>query len=891
MMTDQDQFRRIEELFAVAVGMAGDERAAYLNRECAGDDALRRGVEALLRADSGPGSSRLDRGVGVRASDVLGGALWRDPEWIAGYRVVRRIGAGGMGVVYEAEQERPARRVAIKLLRAERLTEAGVRRMEFEGEVLGRLSHPGIATVFEAGVWADAGVSRPFVAMELVEGAPITDHASGAALGLRERLALMARVCDAAHHAHQRGVIHRDLKPGNILVNTGGDPKIVDFGIAGDLGGAAADAGRAVTQTGQLLGTLAYMAPERLSGGRVTDARSDIYSLGVVLYELLAGRLPHGFAADAPGSLTDAVRRVTETDPSPLGAADPALRGDVEIIASAALSRDPERRYASAAAMAEDIRRLLADLPILARRPSTVYQVRKFAHRNRGLVAAGTVLVLGIVAGVAGIGLGLREAVAQREVARAREREAEAALGQAEVERERAQQQASIATAINSFINMDLLAQAAREGMGRDVTVKQAVDAAALTLDDRFENEPIVRASIRNSIAGIYDSLSEYGPAEVQYRRAVDEFVSAGPDGADLAELARQDLGRMYRRLSRYDEALEILVPLQERLRAQHGPSDERALRALIDLAAMRSDLGDFDGAFALLEQFDRDRAGFFGDDSSVVIRAVEARGNLYFNQRRFELAAADYARVAAFREQDDAKDNDELTPLANLAAAYEGLGRFDEAEPIYRRVLEIERRLGGPDNLEALATAYNLAFLLESMGRYDEAEPLYRDTLERCTRVLGPTHDGTLSCTAGLSSLLRETGRGAEGRGLLEDAWVLAVETFGEGAGVATYLGGNLGLLCGEIGDHDRAIEVLGRVVPLVAASLGPDHPRVGHLMLAEGRSMHRLGRLAEGRERLVAGRAIVVAVEGEDNPGVGIADRLIAEIDGASAPAPDGE
>lgn len=888
-MTDQENFQRIEAIFAEAVGLGGEELATFLDRACGGDDALRRGVGALLRADAAGGSSRLERGPGVRATEVLGDALWRDPERVAGYRIVRRIGAGGMGVVYEAEQERPARRVAIKLLRAERLTEAGVRRMEFEGEVLGRLSHPGIATVFEAGVWDDGGVSRPFVAMELIEGAPISEYADDAGLGLRERLALMARVCDAAHHAHQRGVIHRDLKPGNILVNAAGDPKIVDFGIAGDLGGAG-DAARAVTHTGQLLGTLAYMAPERLSGGRVTDARSDIYSLGVVLYELLAGRLPHGFAADGGGSLTDAIRRVTETDPSPLGAMDPSLRGDVEIIASAALSRDPERRYASAAAMAEDIRRLLADLPILARRPSTVYQVRKFARRNRGLVAAGAVLVLGIVAGVAGIGLGLREAVAQRKVAETRGREAEAALAEAENERERAERQAAIATAINSFINMDLLAQAAREGMGRDVTVKQAVDAAAVTLDDRFENEPLVRASIRNSIAGIYDSLSEYGAAEAQYMRAIEEFSDAGPDGEDLAEMARQDLGRMYRRLSRYDEARALLVPLRERLVARYGPTDERSLRALIDLASIRRNLGDYDGAFGLLEQFDRDRAGVFDDDSLVVITALEARGNLYFTQRLFAEAAADYERVAAFRERDDQQHSDELTPLANLAASYEGLGQYDKAEPIYRKVLAIERRIGGPDNLESLATAFNLAFLLESMGRYEEAEPMYRDTLERCTRVLGPTHEGTLSCIAGLASLLRETGRAAEGQAVLEDAWALASQTFGGDAPMATYLGSNLGIFCGDIGDDTRAVEVLGRVVPLVQASLGPDHPRVGQLMMAEGRSLHRLGRSAEARERLVAGRGIVAMVEGEDNPGVGIADRLIAEIDGAS-PTPSGE
>lgn len=887
-MTDRDSFRRVEELFARAVTLEPAEREAFLADACAGDSELRLSVEAMLRADASA-SDRLERGPGVPAAEVLTQGVWRDPERVAGYRIIRRLGAGGMGVVYEAEQERPARRVALKLLRAERLTESGVRRMEFEGEVLGRLAHPGIATVYEAGVCEQGGVARPFVAMELVEGVSVTEFVQQTGMEVRDTLALFAEICDAAHHAHQRGVIHRDLKPANILVTGDGCPKIVDFGIARDVG-VGADAG--VTHTGQLLGTLAYMAPERLSGGAPSDARGDLYSLGVVLFELLAGRLPHEFGVGGgengvgvgAASLTEAIRCVTEVDAPALGRLDPALRGDVEVVVATALARDPRRRYASAAAMGEDLRRLLDDLPILARRPSTVYQVRKFARRNRGLVAAGAVVALGVLAGAGGIVVGFGEAVEQRRLAEQRADDARVAQEAAEAERARAEQSAQMKEAIIGFVNMDLLGQAARERMGRDVTVKQAVDAAAVSLDDRFEEALHVRAAVRNSVAGIYDSLSEYEAAEAQYLRAIEEFTQSLGEDADLTDHARQDLGRMYRRLSRLDDAAAILGPLYERYRDRYGPKYERTLRALIDVAQINADMGGFDVSFELLDRFDADRAGVFEDDSSVAMRALEARGSNHFQLRQFEKAAEAFAKVAEFRERDPEHPNDELTPLANLAASYEGLGRYDEAEPIYRKVLAIEMALGGPDNLDTLATAHNLAFLLESMGRYEEAEPIYRDTLERCARVLGPSHEGTLSCMTGLASLLRNTDRNDEAKVILEEAWGLAVGAYGIDSPMSAYVGGSLGVVCGEVGEDARAVEVLGPVIASTGQMLGPDHPRVAQLLLASGRSKWRIGLRAEGREEIAQARAALAAAEGADSPSVARADSLLAQIDAAS-------
>lgn len=885
-MTDQSRFEEIERVFSEAVQRSGAARAAYLDQACADDPPLRQSVEELLGADASGTGSRIDRGVGEHATRLLAGAMWRDPVAIAGFRVVRRIGAGGMGVVYEAEQERPARRVAIKLLRAERLTETGVRRMEFEGEVLGRLAHPGIATVYEAGVWDQDGVARPYVAMELIEGVPLTEYAQEHGLDLRERLELFVRICDAAHHAHQRGVIHRDLKPANILVDQGGNSKIVDFGIARGLDMPTPDT--VVTQTGQLLGTLGYMAPERLSGGTGVDARGDIYSLGVVLYELLGGCLPHEFTGQGPVSLTEAIHRVTQTDARPLGSIDPGLRGDLEVIVATAIARDPDRRYPSASAFAEDIRRYLGDMPILARRPSSVYQLRKFARRNRGLVVAACVVALGVVVGVGGITIGLREAVEQRELALEKERDAIAAAQEAQTERARAERQAAIAVAITSFLNIDLLGQASPELMGRDVTVREAVDAAAGSLNDRFETEPEVRAAIRNTIAGIYDALSEYDRAVPEFERAIAEFAAALGEHHELTERARQDLGRMYRRMSEHDAAAAILVPLHERFRDEYGASDERTLRALIDVAEIEGlDTGNYGRARELFDQFERDRAGVFADDSSVVIRAVEAVAMMDFDLRRFERAAEGFERVVAAREASGRPLGEHMTPLNNLAASYEGLGRYDEAEPIYERVLEICRRTAGPDNLDTLAVAHNLAFLLASMGRNDEAEPLFRDTLERCGRVLGEAHEGTLTCMTGLAALLRDTDRPEDAIELLESAWERAVSAYGTDSPMTAYIGSNLGILCSEIGPYERAIEVIGLVLPSVREDLGDDHPQVGTLTLGVGRSLLRLGRAARAKEQLIAGRAIIAGSLGPDDPQAAVADRLIAEADASISDA----
>jgi WD40 repeat protein/predicted Ser/Thr protein kinase len=417
--------RRVQELFDRAIDLDPARLAAFLDEQCSGDAELRAAVEELLQLDRrAQATESLLRSplAGSRPKPIAPPAP--PLPTIARYRVVRVLGEGGMGTVYEAEQDNPRRTVALKVIRAGLTSDILLQRFAREAQILGRLHHPGIAPVYDAGV-AEGG--QPYFAMELIAGVPLDQYAREHALDARGRLELVARVCDAVQHAHERGVIHRDLKPANIMVEASGQPRVLDFGVAraADLG-LTAGGGR--TEAGQLVGTLSYMSPEQASGDpSAIGARGDVYALGVILYELLAQRLPYRLDG-LP--LPEAARVIREQEPSRLGSIDGRLRGDVGTIVAKALEKDPARRYASAGELAADIRRHLSHEPIRARPPSALYQLRKFARRHRALVAAvlgiGLALAAGTVVSVlfaVRAGQNAREADANARQARENERQ------------------------------------------------------------------------------------------------------------------------------------------------------------------------------------------------------------------------------------------------------------------------------------------------------------------------------------------------------------------------------------------------------------------------------------------------------------------------------------
>jgi WD40 repeat protein len=391
--------RRVEDLFHRAADLPPREQRALLDAACLGEPDLRAAVEQLLvedarlRANEDAGALFGSPLVRSTRSSANSAALPLSPlpPRIGRYRILRLLGQGGMGAVYEAEQDNPRRTVALKVIRAGLASDFLLKRFAREAQILGRLHHPGIAQIYEAGV-SESG--QPYFAMELIAGLPLDQYVREQALDTRGRLELFARACDAVQHAHERGVIHRDLKPGNILVEETGQPKVLDFGVA-RAAEAGLTAGGGQTEAGQLIGTLSYMSPEQASADPAAiDARGDVYALGVILYELLAHRLPYSLDG-LP--LPEAVRVIREHEPSRLGSLDGRLRGDVETIAAKALEKDRGRRYPSAGELAADVRRHLNHEPIRARPASALYHLRKFARRHKAVVGA----VLGVGAALA----------------------------------------------------------------------------------------------------------------------------------------------------------------------------------------------------------------------------------------------------------------------------------------------------------------------------------------------------------------------------------------------------------------------------------------------------------------------------------------------------------
>ncbi len=389
--TSPDRFAQIRQIFEAAMEMPSASRQSYIETVCDGDAELEKAVQRLL--ERAACSHRLvDRpavGMETEPTPVTPRALHGASTQIGRYRIAGVLGEGGMGIVYEAEQDQPRRTVALKLIRSGLVGPELLRRFEREAQVLGRLQHPGIAQIYEAGT-ADSGFGpQPYFAMEFIRGNSLLEYAELHRLNTRQRLEIMVKVCEAVHHAHQRGIIHRDLKPGNILVDESGQPKVLDFGVA-----RATDSDAQVTRQtdlGQIVGTLAYMSPEQVLGDPLeVDTRCDVYAVGVILFELLAGRLPYTMSR----KVHEVVQTIREKDPARLSSVSRSYRGDIETIVGKALDKDKARRYASAAGLGADIQRYLRDEPIAARPPSTTYQVQKFARRHKVLVAGAAAVLL-----------------------------------------------------------------------------------------------------------------------------------------------------------------------------------------------------------------------------------------------------------------------------------------------------------------------------------------------------------------------------------------------------------------------------------------------------------------------------------------------------------------
>jgi non-specific serine/threonine protein kinase/serine/threonine-protein kinase len=679
-------------------------------------------------------------------------------EVVAGrYRLVEPLGKGGMGEVWLAEQEKPVRRqVAFKVIKRGMDSEQIVARFEAERQALALMDHPAVAKVFDAGTTPGG---RPFFVMEYVVGSPMTDFCDERRMTTHERLQLFQQVCGGVQHAHQKALIHRDLKPSNVLVSLQDgepSPKIIDFGIAKATGDQPAG-GSLQTQVGMVVGTPAYMSPEQARGEPV-DTRADVYSLGVMLYELLIGRTTFDAEALAGEGYDSLRRKICEDEPprpstrfhslgdertdsaerrrTVASTLESELKGDLDWITMKALEKEPARRYDSPAELAADIEAYLDHRPVVARPPSTAYKAGKFIRRHRWGVGLGLSLTLALIAGVIGTGTGmLRARLAARK-----------------------------AQAVTTHL-LDILSEANPEkAQGRSVTVLEAMAASEEKVAESFVGQPELEMEVRATIGLVYHEQGAYEQAESNLRRAA-ELAGAELGARHLFTVGvRGKLARTLVEAGRYDDAEGEMQQLLPIFASVYGDRHDETLSMMHNLAAIYLHREDYERAEPLLLDVVAARGETLGEDHADTQASAGNLAQLYMFTERFDQAEPLLsAGVRVRRHELGDRHPRTLISVFNLGDLYHRMGRDERAEPLIREALAGFRDVVGDDHPYTLETLGTLAQTLQALGQLKEAEELAVANHELRSGRFGADHALTLDASRLLAEIREGLGSAGE--------------------------------------------------------------------------------------------------------------------------------
>ena len=796
-MTDNERFKRAREIFERTIEVDPADRDAFVARECGDDAELLAEVQGLLKTyDAAPDSflEKTPLDLGEHAA----------PAEIGPYKIVSKIGEGGMGAVYLAEQAEPIRRkVAIKLIKPGLDSQQVVSRFQAEQQALAMMNHVNIAKVFDAGTTDDG---RPYFVMEYIEGVTLLEYCDEAEAPIHERVRLFMQVCEGVQYAHQQGIIHRDIKPGNIIVTGSGEqatPKIIDFGIAKATEQTLTEE-TFLTREGELIGTLEYMSPEQAD--RVAaDTRSDVYSLGVVFYELLTGSLPFEPKELRESGFEAILRHLREVDPpvpsarvSGMGSAgrDTAARrhsepkslvrtlsGDLDWITMKAMEKDPGRRYVSPMMFADDLRRYLNNEPVVARAPSAAYRARKFIRRHGIAVAFVSVIFVAIAA------FAVNQTLQAQRLA---------------AERDRANLEAESAQAVADFM-IEVFGEADPEiAQGEEFTVRHAVDAGAQRIREDEDMDPVVRATIMNALGRIYRQLSELSLADTLTQQAVAEMLEHGAPPIRTVT-ACYNAAYILQALDRYDEGLEYCNKGIEIAESNFPPGHEARLRIYGITALMQKRLGNYEEAVAGHER---------------VIAALEVSDLPH--EKRTDRIGVNYN---------------------NMGLVYIRLDQPDKAKECYEKALALYRSVHGEKHPKIAGTTGNLAEAYVTLGELDKAAETQRIATQLCIEVYGPEHRsvGTQYNTEGnISSRLGDYEKAIE---YYDKAYEIWAKALGPDHHYLYYPYKNKGEIYMKTEQYPLALEMYMKARDIYLNALGPEHNLMAFAEFQVGDVMGQMG------------------------------------------------
>ena len=906
----QSDRERLRDIFDQARRLTGTERAAFLDRLAQSEPSLRAQIEDMLEAlqEAGPFLSEPTRRYGdasptadSTAAETVVAAMREGPGTRIGpYKILQLIGEGGFGSVFMAEQEKPvSRRVALKIIKLGMDTRQVVARFEQERQALAMMEHPNIAKVLDAGA-TDTG--RPFFVMELVKGDPIVEYCDKNNLSIDDRLELFAQVCNAVQHAHTKGIIHRDLKPSNILVSTqDGRPhtKVIDFGIAKATASKLTEK-TLFTEHRALIGTPEYMSPEQAEGNLDIDTRTDVYSLGVLLYELLTGTTPFTgkeLRSAAYGELQRIIREVEppkpstrlssntdtiasvaakrHTEPKRLGT---LIRGELDWIVMKALEKDRQRRYETANGLAMDIRRYLSGEAVAAAPPSTSYRFRKFVKRNRVVVSAGSAVASALLLGVVAFAWQFKVASDQRDLAvqaqhaEAEQRQlaeaarAEAVAQQTEAEKQEAEakKQAAIASAVVRF-QSDMLAAVNPANLPKDpatgeplkdsVTVVQALEAALKAIDEgSLKDSPLVEAGVRTTIGDTFVSLGRYEDALPVLRRALEIRKANYPEGSLEIAQSMDRLAEPLSLVSKHGEAVHLLresLAIRRRALPANDPSVGTAMNNLAQSLQLQ---GAYEQAESILrESIAIQEQASTSSDKAGLARTYDNLSKTLTKRNKLDEAEEFMRKALQSRTAAYPPGHPEIAlGQNNLATMLLSAKKYGEAEQLYRESLASRRAALPADHPDIASTLSNLGSVLRNQGKLAEAESVYRESLAIKRAILPRGHESIASSLNGLGLLLKEMDKLDEAETLYREALAIRRETLPAGhPSIATSLN-NLAVLLKDQGKLTEAEPLYREALANRRDALPPGHPSIATSLNNLAMLLNEQNKLAEAESVL---------------------------------------